>query len=241
VIHILDEYARLLEAESELEWARELVALSAHFGFERIVFAVVPTPQSGIEHGYLQSTYPERWRDLYDRQGLANHDPTVLHCRTKTTPLVWSPDIYRTIQQEVLREEAAGFGLRAGVTLPMHGPNGIAGMLSLASDRPQSSRNLKEIIHFLPALTLLRDVAFERGRTFFADKIESERPRLTKRELECLKWLVAGKSSWDIAQILKISVATVDFHIKNLRIKLDASSRRIIAIKAIQLGLVDID
>lgn len=237
----LGEYTALLEANDELEWARELVSLSAKLGFERMVFAVVPSPYAGIEHGYLQSTYPEKWRQQYDSQGLANHDPTVLHCRSKSLPLVWTPAIYETSQQKALHEEAVSFGLRAGVTLPMHGPNGIAGMLSLATDRSPNSSNLKEINHYLPALSLLRDVAFERSRPFFTEQIALRKPRLTEREMECLKWLVAGKSSWDIAQILKISVATVDFHIKNIRGKLGASSRRIIAIKAVQLGLVDLE
>lgn len=237
----LNEYAGLLEAEDELEWSRELVTLSARFGFERMVFAVVPSPYAGIEHGYLQSTYPEKWRQQYDTQGLANHDPTVLHCRAKSLPLVWTPGMYATPQQKALHEEAVSYGLRAGVTLPMHGPNGVAGMLSLATDRSPSSRNLKDIDHYLPALSLLRDVAFERSRPFFTEQIALRKPYLTGREMECLKWLVAGKSSWDIAQILKISVATVDFHIKNIRGKLGASSRRIIAIKAVQLGLVNLD
>lgn len=235
----LGELAALLEASNEQEWARELVRLAARFGFERIVFAVVPSPQAGIEHGYLQSTYPDRWRRLYDNQGLANHDPTVLHCRTSAMPLVWTPTIYLSDEQKALSEEAAGFGLRAGVTLPIHGPGGIAGMLSLAADRTVSPRTLRDIQHYLPMLALLRDVAFERSRPFFTARIGHKTPTLTPRELECLKWLVAGKSSWDIAQILKISVPTVDFHIANIRTKLGASSRRLIAVKAVQLGLAE--
>lgn len=237
----LSEFSALLEAPNETDWARELVKFSARLGFERIVFAVVPTPQAGIEHGYLQSTYPERWRKLYDKQGLANHDPTVLHCRSSNLPLIWAPTIFVNDQQQALYEEAASFGLRAGVTLPMHGPGGIAGMLSLASDRAVSPRTLKDIAYHMPALALLRDVAFERSRPFFTARLAPKPPALTPREMECLKWLVAGKSSWDIAQILKVSVPTVDFHVGNIRAKLGASSRRIIAVKAVQLGLVELE
>jgi LuxR family quorum-sensing transcriptional regulator LasR len=240
-VNSLSEFAALLEAPGETEWAGELVRIAARRGFERIVFAVVPSPQAGIEHGYLQSTYPERWRRHYDKQGLANYDPTVLHCRVSNLPLIWAPTIFVGKQQQGLYEEAAAFGLRAGITLPMHGPGGIAGMLSLASDRAVSPRTLRDITYHLPALSLLRDVAFERSRPFFTARLASRTPVLTPREAECLKWLVAGKSSWDIAQILKISAATVDFHIGNLRTKLGAGSRRIIAVKAVQLGLVELD
>lgn len=237
----LSEFAPLLNAPSEKEWARELMKFSARFGFERIVFAVVPSPKAGIDQGYLQTTYPERWRSLYDKQGLAGHDPTVLHCQSSGLPLVWTPTIYASVEQRALSEEAASYGLRAGVTLPIHGPGGIAGMLSLASDRAVSGRTLRDIDHYMPLLSLLRDVAFERSRPFFTARIGRKTPALTPRELECIKWLMVGKSSWDIAQILKISVPTVDFHIANIRTKLGVSSRRLIAVKAMQLGLADPD
>ncbi len=48
---------------------------------------------------------------------------------------------------------------------------------------------------------------------------------LSPREKEVLKWLIQGKSSWDIASILHISKNTVNFHIKNLFQKLDVVNR----------------
>jgi DNA-binding CsgD family transcriptional regulator len=39
--------------------------------------------------------------------------------------------------------------------------------------------------------------------------------KLTKRELECMKWASEGKTSWEISQILNISERTVNFHIAN--------------------------
>lgn len=39
--------------------------------------------------------------------------------------------------------------------------------------------------------------------------------KLTKRELECMKWVSEGKTSWEISQILSISERTVNFHIAN--------------------------
>lgn len=48
---------------------------------------------------------------------------------------------------------------------------------------------------------------------------------LSPREKEVLKWLIEGKSSWDISGILHISKNTVNFHIKNLFQKLDVVNR----------------
>jgi DNA-binding CsgD family transcriptional regulator len=64
--------------------------------------------------------------------------------------------------------------------------------------------------------------------------------QLSPRQKECLRWTAQGKSSWDIARILNISENTVNFHVKNAMKKLETSSRTAAAIKAMQLGLIDL-
>ncbi|WP_436798321.1 response regulator transcription factor [Mesorhizobium ventifaucium] len=54
-------------------------------------------------------------------------------------------------------------------------------------------------------------------------------------------WTAKGKSSWEIGQILGISVNTVNFHVKNVMRKLDTCSRITAAIKALQLGIIDLE
>ena len=67
----------------------------------------------------------------------------------------------------------------------------------------------------------------------------AEKPAsITRRELECLKWSAAGKSSWEIGQILNCSEATVNFHFSNLRRKFNTSTRQQAVIKAISMGLI---
>jgi LuxR family transcriptional activator of conjugal transfer of Ti plasmids len=64
--------------------------------------------------------------------------------------------------------------------------------------------------------------------------------RLTPRQKECLGWTALGKSSWDIGKILDISENTVNFHIKKAMMKMDTNSRTVAAIKAFQLGLIEV-
>lgn len=49
---------------------------------------------------------------------------------------------------------------------------------------------------------------------------------LSARELNVLRWLKYGKTSWEISKILEISENTVNFHIKNIKRKLNASNRQ---------------
>jgi len=62
---------------------------------------------------------------------------------------------------------------------------------------------------------------------------------LSFREKEVLSWLKRGKSSGDIAIILDISERTVNFHVKNIMMKLDAVTRTQAVATAIELGLTD--
>jgi DNA-binding NarL/FixJ family response regulator len=55
---------------------------------------------------------------------------------------------------------------------------------------------------------------------------------LNDREVEALTWVARGKTSAQIADLLGLSKRTVDFHLDNARIKLDAATRTQAAIKA---------
>jgi DNA-binding CsgD family transcriptional regulator len=63
---------------------------------------------------------------------------------------------------------------------------------------------------------------------------------LTKRECEVLNWLKAGKTSWEIAQILGISERCVNFHVENIKIKLDSANRTQAVAIAVTRGLIPI-
>jgi DNA-binding CsgD family transcriptional regulator len=62
---------------------------------------------------------------------------------------------------------------------------------------------------------------------------------LTKREVECINMVRAGKTSWQIGEILGVSERTANFHITNAVQKIGAKTRRDAVEKAISLGLLD--
>lgn len=73
-------------------------------------------------------------------------------------------------------------------------------------------------------------------------RVTSQRPwipkncRLSKREVECLRWAAVGKTDMEISLILNRSCATVRFHIHNAATKLEAVNRSQTVFKATQLG-----
>ncbi|MFM5885262.1 MAG: LuxR C-terminal-related transcriptional regulator [Novosphingobium sp.] len=64
--------------------------------------------------------------------------------------------------------------------------------------------------------------------------------RLSKREVECLRWAAIGKTDLEISMIMSRSRATVRFHIHNAAIKLNAVNRSQTVFKASQLGYISL-
>ena len=62
--------------------------------------------------------------------------------------------------------------------------------------------------------------------------------KLTPKEREVLAWGAQGKTSWEIALILKCTESGVNFHFGNIRLKFGVSTRSAALIKATALGLV---
>lgn len=234
----IERFKSLLECTSEKVWQESIFQLGKDYGFEQTLIAVVPNRPTSLSDAFLRSNYSAQWRTNYDSKQLLNIDPTVAHCATRSTPLIWEPAIFSGARQREMYEEASSYGLRSGITLPFHGAKGELGILCFVSDAKPNQQFYREAAHHLPYFSMLRDFAFESSLRFA--KLESKEvvPVLTRRELECLKWCAAGKSTWDIAQILICSEAVVNFHFGNLRRKFNAINRSQVVVKAIRCGVL---
>lgn len=247
-MRISESFQQLLRVDQESAWCDALFGFGRALGFDRCLVAIVPKPGMSLEQAYLRSNYPTNWRHFYDAEGLVHVDPTVAHCVAHSTSLIWSPGLFRSSKQQVMYEEARGYGLRSGVTLPMHGPKGELGILCFVNDAKPSRQFDQDVAQVLPELSLLRDVAFQSGVDFALMQVAPDGaagllcsaplPVLTARELACLQWTMAGKTSWEIGRILNISVSTVNFHVASFNRKLEVSHRNQAVIKAMKLGLL---
>jgi DNA-binding CsgD family transcriptional regulator len=130
---------------------------------------------------------------------------------------------------------------KAAIVVPIHLPFGQIGAVSfnpIDQDRVDLSA---EFAAFGDAFTAL-------GRAFIASYVHAAgaRPRLpagtrlSKREIECLRWAAIGKTDAEIGMILSRSRATVRFHIHNASVKLDAVNRSQTVFKAAQLGYLSL-
>ena len=232
------QLVQLLESKNAGAWRQALLELAHSLGFEQVMYAVVHSRHAQYENAFVQSNYSKEWRDRYDAERFAYVDPTVGHCLISTLPIVWEPEAFSTRGGRALYEEACGVGMRTGVTLPIHGPNGEVGLLSLASDAAPGEKFTRGLARSMGDLTLIRDYSFASSVAFVHHGEGEGVPRLTRRELEVLNWVMAGKSSWEISMIVRCSEATINFHLANVRQKFNVNTRQQAVVKAIALGLL---
>lgn len=238
----IDSLLGLLQLTSEGAWSSALFRIIRNCGFEQMVYGVIPNKRQPLENAFLQSNYAPDWRQIYDSKKLHYVDPTVTHCLKSNLPLIWEPSIFKTRAEKEFYEEARSYGLRSGITYPIHGSNAEFGVMSFVRDSKSDRDFMRDLHELLPCLALIRDFAFESSLKFIQPlQIEQKTVRLTNRELECLQWAMAGKSSWEISRILNRSEATINFHIANIKQKFDVGSRQQAVIKAIRLGLLHLD
>ncbi|QBE62863.1 helix-turn-helix transcriptional regulator [Pseudoduganella lutea] len=240
-----EQFEGLKNAANEPEALRHLETAARGLGFDSVLFAVIPQPRVDAGQVYLRSNYPARWREHYDRHDLRATDPTVAYCFRSNSPLVWMQQSFETPAQQALYEEASAHGLKVGVTLPVRGVEGEIGMLTCVRDETPGSAFLKDVHRNLGSLSLLRDVAFDALHPYLQPAVQTAAPAepmpvLTAREHDCLRWMCAGKTAWEIGRILGISEAGVNFHIANLRGKFGVHRRNDVVLKAIRLGLADL-
>ena len=69
--------------------------------------------------------------------------------------------------------------------------------------------------------------------------MQPERPALTPRELEALRWTMDGKTAWEVGGVLGISERTAVLHINNAMHKLGCVSKHQAVLKALRLGLIN--
>lgn len=229
----LSNILKLLECSDMSEWSATIVKLARQYDFPYIYFGIKPSRAASCRSAFVQTNFPAAWQRLYDAHYF-RIDPIALHCHEHIHPLVWDATTFATERQQEFFEEGCQYGLRSGIGFPIYGPQGQAGILCLASDGVA-----RDDARIRASLSLLRDYACESYlRVSRSPAAKPPLALLTPRELECLKWVTAGKTSWEMSRILSCSEATINFHISNVTRKFGVQTRAQAVIRAISEGVV---
>lgn len=178
---------------------------------------------------------------------IALDSPITSACRFESEPFWLNEKGFRTRQANryLSAIDLSNFEARAmtkaAIVVPVHLPFGQIGAVSF-NPLDQSITDLADMFE------RYGDIFGLLGRTFIASYVNTmglaqalpATSRLSKREVECLRWAAIGKTDLEISMIIGRSRATVRFHIHNASIKLDAVNRSQTVFKAAQLGYISL-
>jgi DNA-binding CsgD family transcriptional regulator len=182
----------------------------------------------------------ERW---WERPHLALTSPLTLACRYESEPFWCCADGIHTQQYNphLVGLDLTDFFERAmteaAIVVPIHMPYGQIGAVSYQPAVPEKEGLGAKFTEFGDLLGMLAR-KFICSYVKVMDKAQwiPSDVKLSKREIECLRWAAVGKTDSEIALILGRSCATIRFHIHNAALKLNAVNRSQAVFKAGQLG-----
>lgn len=179
--------------------------------------------------------FPEEWEARYAREDYYLDDniaqtaflmPGLIHWKDYIK--IPGLDDERNDKSARIMDEASSMGLEDGWLYSLRGNLSTeAAIISLAGKKFKNKERLQKILEYLaPHLGLAVKRIIQSREAGLPEK-------LTLRETEILSWTAAGKTAWEISQILSISQRTVAFHMGNILKKLDAVN----ACQAVAIGL----
>lgn len=235
----IEMMSSILDAKTDEEFMARLQYAAQRCGFEKVLVGLQWVDSNGDVQHHISSDYPAKWQELYRARRYSEQDPTVEYCQRSTTPLVWSEEFFYQRGRIEILEEARSFGIGHGISISVHESRGVKSMISLARDRPVN-HDPSEEADLLSSARVISSCAHFVYSNIRKYELRSEpKPRLSEREKEALRWVAAGKNSWEIGAIMGISEATTIFHLKNAMEKMDVKNRAQAVAVALRMGLLN--
>jgi DNA-binding CsgD family transcriptional regulator len=232
-------YTSVLQARNRDEFRDEVVRFTQRLGFETVSAITI------IDHGLGKSEFinvdntPAEFSQIYGDPTLQRRDPVMQHCKRQSVPIIWNQETYIEQGLGELWEHQATYGYRTGIAMALHLPDGKHFLLGVDRDQalPNDPDELQRLVADLQLFAVHAQDAALRLLVPLAQ--QPERPALTPREMDVLRWTMEGKTAWEAGALLGISERTVVFHVNNAMHKLGCINKQQAVLKALRLGLID--
>lgn len=128
------------------------------------------------------------------------------------------------------------YGVGAAIVCPAYLPGGVIGAVVWATADPDFAVEATFAGHAAELHVLALRFVATYGESMAG--AGEPPPRLTRREIQCLKWAASGKTDAEISAIVDISLPTVRFHVTNAARKLRVAGRSQAIQRAATLGYI---
>lgn len=217
---LVEEFARLVET----------------MGFHSYVVLELPMfpHELPISHEQRLTRFdnlPPEWTELYVRNGWWRNDPVAVMSYGRY-PFTWSK-AYETLgdtpEAQAVIEAARRHGLVDGFVVPMLDTRSAQMIVSIGSPHPVRLDDTDRSALVYAATAMGGVLQSLRGTP-------GDRPPLTERQREALRWTAAGKTAWEVGAIMEIGEDTVNRHLSGARRTLGASTNAHAVALAIRQG-----
>ena len=197
-----------------------------------------PNLPSTVLDTVLYTNYPDEWQKRYAQKRYHLEDPVSEISSSSRLAFCWGSDRFlRNFRQSQRRvfHEGREFSIRHGYSIPISGPKGDLGVLSIAGDR---EIDIKEVVRSESAELQLNAIEIHDYFIRSLNPTSYSTIRLSPRERECLLWTSEGKTADEIADRICLSVSTVNYHLSKSIQKFAASNKHHAAIIAMRHGIL---
>jgi LuxR family quorum sensing-dependent transcriptional regulator len=228
----LDTVQALDRAPSILKVKEVFRSAVEHYGYISFLCTAAPQPFENVLDAIIFDAWPRDWLERYTERRYHLRDPMVGEmCRT-AQPFTWVEALERgrySKSEISVVQEASAWGMHLGFVVPIYGVGGEAHALTMAGPSPRSDSLARAELHLLSIYAHARANRLKRGGV--------EPPvSLRRRECEVLQWAAAGKSDWEIGQILGISESAAHKHVESAKRKFGVPTRMQAVVAAIRRG-----
>jgi LuxR family quorum-sensing system transcriptional regulator CciR len=235
-----DRFAEAAETCTSLAELKVLMAeIVGELGFHHFALldhASLEKPAKGLVR---LDNYPEGWVAEHRERGYPSDDPVHLASRRANTGFCWNelPTLISLDgRHKRILEESRRHGLGEGFTVPANVPGEPTASCSFVV---RSGHRLP--LERLHCAELVGAFALRAARRLRPRAPPILRPRLSRREVQCLRLLALGKTDWEIAHILGISVHTAHQYVKSARTAYGAVSRTQLVVYGLRDAWISFD
>lgn len=223
--------------ETQFDVVRYMRRVTQAFGFKTFMICAVPGfDAEKLARMSIISNMPGELINKYDSMSLLKHSTGIRRLRETTTPFQlsladWDKESSRPAQADEYIAMLRDNGILQANYFPVHDADGSRAAVILMGPEVEvpmsATMELQMIaIHVYNRLTEIG--AFWKDPTTV----------LSEREIQCLSWTAAGKTSSEIAGILGLSEHTVNHYLNHVTKKLDAVNRTQAVVKAMKKGYI---
>lgn len=229
--------ANIETVQTEYEVLHLMRQCANHFSFTHFLVTRFPAnAQQRFAERLMVSNWPADLVRKYDAMNLFHISRLALDTGATKLPVqgdssLLAPADWENTQAGEAVALAESHGLSTSTAFLLHSTTSDPYLMMFSGIRKPLSRPELAELHFA-ALQLFECLE----KTFAA--ATAGREKLSSREVECLRWAAAGKSSDEIAVILGISVYTVSSYFKSVTRKLKAVNRMQAIAIAMRLRLI---